>query len=164
MTRNGTVLAPRPAIQRKTDGVAHEPAREAWMIGSTVRRTARAGRQVMTGRVASVRSWARLAALGTGVALLAAPFSARLSAQVLGSGEMQVARQGHTATLLTDGRVVLVGGENTNGPVGVAEVFDPVSATFSPAGSSVIPRADHSATLLADGRVLVAGGRNNSIV
>src|SRR5439155_6659476 len=51
-----------------------------------------------------------------------------------------------------------------SGPVGEAEVYDPVSGIFSPAGSSVVPRADHSATLLADGRVLVAGGRSGALL
>src|SRR5207302_2044423 len=86
------------------------------------------------------------------------------SAQVVGSADMQVARQGHTATLLADGRIVLIGGENASGPVGAAEVYDPAAGTFSPAGSSLVPRADHTATLLADGRVLVAGGRSGALL
>src|SRR5438034_8835633 len=133
-------------------------------IGATARRRARAGRHALTSRLGWATLWARLAALGAGVALLAVALSSLSSAQVVGSGDMQVARQGHTATLLADGRIVLIGGENASGPVGEAELYDPVSGTFSPAGSLVVPRADHSATLLADGRVLVAGGRANALL
>src|SRR5882724_1953390 len=132
--------------------------------GATARRRARAGRHALTSRLGWATLWARLAALGAGVALLAVALSSLSSAQVVGSGDMQVARQGHTATLLADGRIVLIGGENASGPVGEAEVYDPISGTFSPAGSLVVPRADHSATLRADGRVLVAGGRANALL
>ena len=133
-------------------------------IGATARRGARAGRHALTSRLGWATLWARLAALGAGVALLAVALSSLSSAQVVGSADMQVARQGHTATLLADGRIVLIGGENASGPVGAAEVYDPAAGTFSPAGSSLVPRADHTATLLADGRVLVAGGRSNALL
>src|SRR5207247_3787438 len=133
-------------------------------IGATARRGARAGRHALTRRLGWATLWARLAALGAGVALLAVALSSLSSAQVVGGGDMQVARQGHTATLLADGRIVLIGGENASGPVGEAEVYDPAAGTFSPAGSSVVPRADHTATLLADGRVLIAGGRSGALL
>ena len=133
-------------------------------IGATARRRARAGRHALTSRLGRATLWARFAALGAGVALLAVALSSLSSAQVVGSADMQVARQGHTATLLGDGRIVLIGGENASGPVGEAELYDPVSGAFSPAGSLMVPRADHTATLLADGRVLVAGGRSNVLI
>src|SRR5438093_372549 len=110
-------------------------------IGATARRRARAGRHALTSRLGWATLWARLAALGAGVALLAVALSSLSSAEVLSSGDMQVARQGHTATLLADGRIALIGGENASGPLGEAEVYDPVSGIFSPAGSSVVPRA-----------------------
>src|SRR5438876_6604994 len=104
---------------------------------------------------------ARFAALAVSVTLLAAAFALTTSAQVVGTPTLQVARQGHTATLLADGRVVLIGGENASGPVREAEIFDPASGTFSTVANSIVSRADHTATLLADGRVLVIGGRHN---
>src|SRR5207247_4070437 len=130
-------------------------------IGATARRGARAGRHALTRRLGWATLWARLAALGAGVALLAVALSSLSSAQVVGSADMQVARQGHTATLLADGRVVLIGGENASGPVSQAEIFDPVAGAFSTVANSSIARADHTATLLTDGRVLVTGGRHN---
>lgn len=74
--------------------------------------------------------------------------------------EMATPRASGTATLLDDGRVLLVGGYPGEGrpPTAFAEVYDPSTDTFTPAGDLVTGRADHSATLLPDGRVLVAGG------
>jgi MBG domain (YGX type)/Galactose oxidase, central domain len=69
-------------------------------------------------------------------------------------------RRGHTATRLADGRMLIAGGENSTGTLNEIEIYDPISATFSPAGNMSVARADHSATLLADGRVLIAGGSN----
>ena len=63
-------------------------------------------------------------------------------------------RYWHTATLLPDGRVLLTGGLRD----ATAEVYDPVTASFTPSGSMLVPRALHSATLLPQGIVLIAGG------
>jgi hypothetical protein len=75
------------------------------------------------------------------------------------STTMTVDRRGHTATLLADGRVLIVGGENSGGLISQSETFDPTAGTFSVGGNLNSPRADHSAIKLADGRVLIAGGR-----
>jgi hypothetical protein len=74
-------------------------------------------------------------------------------------GNLNTERRGHTATLLTDGKVIVVGGENASGFVIAAEVFDPSTGGFSISGNLSTPRADHTATRLSDGRVLIAGGR-----
>ncbi|HKY28414.1 MAG TPA: Ig-like domain repeat protein, partial [Pyrinomonadaceae bacterium] len=76
------------------------------------------------------------------------------------SSTMTVERRGHTATRLSDGRVLIAGGENSSGALNQSEIYDPASATFSPAANMGAARVDHSATLLADGRVLIGGGRN----
>jgi N-acetylneuraminic acid mutarotase len=80
------------------------------------------------------------------------------------TGGMVTERSGHTATLLPNGKVLVVGGENrTNdyaNPIRTAEVYDPDSGVWSAAGLLKYGRLAHTATLLADGRVLVAGGIN----
>src|SRR5712692_6308176 len=81
-------------------------------------------------------------------------------AQIVGTASLNVERRGHTATQLSDGKILVVGGENQNGIVSQAEIFDPNSQTFSILASSSNPRTDHTATLLAGGRVLIAGGRD----
>ncbi|HEX5504058.1 MAG TPA: kelch repeat-containing protein [Thermomicrobiales bacterium] len=78
-------------------------------------------------------------------------------------GVMHVARSGHTATLLRDGRVLVVGGDA--GAAGApdtpatAEVFDPTNGTWTPVAPLGTARIGHAAALLPDGRVLVTGGR-----
>src|SRR6185503_10160625 len=75
---------------------------------------------------------------------------------------MSVARRGHTATRLSDGRVLIAGGQNDTGVLNETEIYDPASATFSAAANMAAARVDHTATLLSDGRVLIAGGRDGA--
>lgn len=80
------------------------------------------------------------------------------------AASMSTGRLGHTATLLSDGRVMICGGfkdwTTANGyeSYGTAETFDPATGTFAIAGQMNVGRFWHSATLLPDGTVLVAGG------
>jgi len=99
----------------------------------------------------------------TGLALVAIAALALLStsfAQILGKTDLHVERRGHTATLLANGKILIVGGENANGVIGVSEIFDPALGTATMSGSLVEARAAHSASLLSDGKVLIAGGRD----
>jgi len=71
----------------------------------------------------------------------------------------------HTATMLNDGRVLVVGGFGEGFvPLASAEVYDPVTGVWSQIGSMVQPRAEHAASLLGDGRLLVTGGRDEVFV
>ena len=76
-------------------------------------------------------------------------------------GTMVVPRDSHTATLLTDGRVLVTAGSNGLF-AGASEIFDPATRQWSATGSLPIPRQYHIATRLSDGRVLVAGGQGGS--
>jgi Bacterial Ig-like domain (group 2) len=84
-----------------------------------------------------------------------------------GAGSMFVARGWHTATLLQDGRVLLVGGAAVGGQpyafgqgLQTAEIYNPVTGTFASTGNLPMPLYDHTATLLSNGRVLITGGMN----
>ncbi len=74
------------------------------------------------------------------------------------SGDLVHGRMGHTATLLPDGRVLVVGGMDADGAIAAAELYDPSTETFAVTGSLATARAGHTATALVDGRVLVVGG------
>jgi hypothetical protein len=68
-------------------------------------------------------------------------------------------RAWHSATLLSDGTVLLLGGLNGNALVETPEVFDPATGVFISAPVvGAVARSGQTATLLIDGRVLVAGG------
>ncbi len=78
------------------------------------------------------------------------------------TGSMTFAREGQTATLLGDGRVLITGGKNASGELATTEIFDPATGAFSPTGSMEIARIGQTATRLNDGRVLITGGKNTS--
>ncbi|OLB93661.1 MAG: hypothetical protein AUI15_18385 [Actinobacteria bacterium 13_2_20CM_2_66_6] len=73
---------------------------------------------------------------------------------------LAMGRIDQTATVLQDGRVLVVGGskEAEANQLATAEIFNPKTNAWSAAASMAYPRARHTATLLADGRVLVVGG------
>ncbi len=75
------------------------------------------------------------------------------------TGSMTQGRADHTATLLPNGKVLVVGG---SGAATAAELYDPATGTWSPTSSMATERANHTATLLPNGKVLVAGGSSSS--
>ena len=75
---------------------------------------------------------------------------------------MGAGREGHTATLLRDGRVLVAGGTDQSSwsMEDTVELYDPVTDSWSYTGSMETLRVNHTATLLPNGKVLVAGGRD----
>ena len=85
------------------------------------------------------------------------------------TGNMTAAREAHTATLLSNGAVLIAGGltevpSSVDGGASVmdvlrsAELYNPASGTFTATGNMMGWRHLHTATLLQSGKVLLAGG------
>jgi len=86
------------------------------------------------------------------------------------TGDLNVARSGHTATLLPNDQVLVVGGYDGSGAQGTslpsAELYhpgsEPGSGTWTLTGSTFYDRLGHTATLLHSGNVLVVGGTQDT--
>lgn len=78
---------------------------------------------------------------------------------------MRMARAGHGATLLPDGRILITGGLSSNASYQFAEVFDPATETFSVLASvDNRERGLHATAQLPDGSVLALGGETGATV
>jgi hypothetical protein len=70
---------------------------------------------------------------------------------------MTAPRDGHTATLLQNGKVLIVGGDISTT---TAELYDPAAGTFAATGAPTVKEFRQRATLLSNGMVLIGGGLN----
>ena len=84
------------------------------------------------------------------------------------AGTMSTARTDHTASLLSDGKVLIVGGNvpcsltlcgTVLNAFSTAELYDPGANLFSSTGSLATARFQHTATVLPSGLVVIAGGQ-----
>ena len=78
------------------------------------------------------------------------------------TGAMTASRSEHTATLLFNGKILVAGGSDSSDPLdnslSSAELYDPITGTWTNTGAMTVSRARHTAALLFDGKVLVAQG------
>jgi len=74
------------------------------------------------------------------------------------AGQLAMPRDGHTATLLANGQVLVAGGVNLTGFVTTSELYNPATNAWSAAPSLATQRTGHTASLLPNGNVLVVGG------
>jgi hypothetical protein len=83
----------------------------------------------------------------------------------------------HTATVLDDGSILVIGGAKTSTSQSAicadcrrlegttsASIYDPRTGSFSSTGPLAFPRLFHTATKLSDGRVVVIGGARSALV
>jgi N-acetylneuraminic acid mutarotase len=75
------------------------------------------------------------------------------------TGSMNVARYNHTATQLSNGQVLVIGGLDSSGSILTsAELYNPTTKIWSFTGSMNVARQNFRATPLVNGEVLVEGG------
>ena len=80
------------------------------------------------------------------------------------TGDMRAARSGHTATLLADGRVLIVGGGDGSSVLASAELFDPVAGTFSSTKGNLKQARKLTALFFClGGKVLITGGDDSTV-
>ena len=85
-------------------------------------------------------------------------FSLTASLSSVGLGGLEL----YSATLLTNGNVLIAGGTDELSRFAAAVLYDPASSTFKATASMSAMRDAHAAVLLPDGRVLVVGGDSMS--
>jgi deoxycytidylate deaminase len=81
------------------------------------------------------------------------------------TGSMSTSRQGQSATILRNEKVLVAGGKSGAVILNTAVLYDPVTQTFSSTnGTMNVERFRQTATLLPSGEVLLAGGQNASSI
>jgi large repetitive protein len=82
------------------------------------------------------------------------------------TGDLTIARTGHTATPLLaplpNGTVLVTGGHGSTGPLTSAELYNPTTGQWAATGDLTVARVSHTTTLLPNGTVLAAGGRGST--
>lgn len=78
----------------------------------------------------------------------------------IATDSLVITRSGHTATLLSNGKLLVSGGIHP-ASISTVELYDPNTGLWASTGALAITRAGHTATLLPNGKVLVAGGAIN---
>lgn len=122
--------------------------------------------------VASITSTGLATGLATGTATITATAGTingstgvTVLQAFLNTGSLNTGRYYHTATLLTNGSVLVAGGigpipggTGALGTLASAELYSPGTQAFTFTGNLVYARDEHTATLLNNGNVLVVGG------
>ena len=131
----------------------------------------KSGKFTATGSMSAARYAHQATALANGVVLITGGYTQMGNSDIPSQAELYDPARGefsttgvmiapsadHTATLLQNGKVLILGGRNSVYR-SRGEVYDPATAVFTDASNMAHARYAHAATLLVDGKVLVTGG------
>ena len=152
---NGRVLIAGGTTLGDGRGQLYDPATDRWSNAGTAARIAATATSLPDGR-----------ALITGQAKEADLYDPTANRWSLAAPMLQD-RADPTATILDDGKILVVGGTTTTGGQQLwltsAEIYDPALNRWTPAGCMAQARWEHTATLLTTKKVLVAGGQVPSV-
>ena len=82
------------------------------------------------------------------------------------TGSLSASERYQTATLLANGKVMVIGAASFAGSdvAATTELYDPDAGTWTLTSSPAEPRTGHAATLLSDNTVLVTGGNGHEVI
>jgi len=144
----------------------YDPTTNTWMTASSmgVPRLSHTATLLATGNVLVTGGMSSLAATGS-FAIATAELYNPVTDVWTAVPSMSNARRGHTATLLTNGKVLVAGGMDASNSAGsaTADLYDPVTNSWTAGASMNSGTAGHAATLLANGKVLVSGGSRGNL-
>lgn len=76
---------------------------------------------------------------------------------------MNYTRDRHSETVLSNGKVLVPGGQNSGGSFNNTELYDPMTGIWTITNSMNYARAAHTTSKLANGKVLAVGGVNGGV-
>lgn len=163
---DGSVLVAGGVADGRTLASAerYDPATNRWSptVLLAVARAYHTATALLDGRVLVVGGgdYGAGSAFGPGVFLASAEIYDPARGVWVAAAPMATPRIVHTATLLRDGRVLVVGGRSALGAdsEATAELYDPATDSWHATPPLSVGHARHSAIVLADGQVLIIAG------
>jgi len=168
LLNNGTVLAAGgvgPGLSYLASSELYSPAAGGWTgTGALTQARAYHTATLLPNGNVLVAGGEYVSSTNAGTALTSAELYNPSTGSWTATGSLNTARWGHTATLLTNGKILVAGGVAQSGDyLTSAELYDPSTGTWTATGSLNTARFDHTQTLLPNGKVLVAGGDSTVI-
>lgn len=145
----------------KNSAEVYDPAADTWTLTADLitGRAMHTATLLEDGRVLVVGGMGQ--GSGQGVSLTSAEIYNPVTNEWSTAGNTQIARQDHVATLMKDGRVIVVGGV---GGTLQSEIYDPVDGTWLLGPMTVEGRYRFAGVTLADGSILIIAGQSTTKV